>query len=142
MIIKYYTDSDLAYANRKRRRSIENYTTDLTENQKAVKLGDGAATSIITSEANLCNYVTIGDTRWYVVSYTYLNGGQIQLNLRRDVVGEFGLEGCVGKIERGYTTSFLRNRKELDLNQRLINRIPLISTDDTYGLFVKYVYFL
>lgn len=133
MIIKYYTDNDLAYANRKRRRSIESYTTDLTENQKAVKLGDGATTSIITSEANLCNYVTIGDTRWYVVSYTYLNGGQIQLNLRRDVIGEFGLEGCVGKIERGYTESFLRNRKELDLNQILKERILLRPSYTNYG---------
>lgn len=133
MIIKYYTDNDLAYANRKRRRSIESYTTDLTENQKAVKLGDGATTSIITSEANLCNYVTIGDTRWYVVANEYLNGGQIELFLKRDVIGEFGLENFVGKIERGYTESFLRNRKELDLNQILKKRIPLIASEDTYG---------
>lgn len=132
MLIKYYKSSDLAYANRKRYRTF-NYVADSQEEQNAVKLGDGSTTTVTTSVSNLCNYVKIGDTRWYVVSYRYKNGGQVVLNLRRDVVGEFGLNNCSGKIERGYTNTFLRNRKELDLNQRLIKRLPIIPETKTYG---------
>ena len=132
MIINYYKSSDLSYANRKRYKTF-NYIPDSTEQQNAVKLGDGARTTIKTSASNLCNYVKIDDTRWYVVSFRYVNGGQVILNLQRDVVGEFGLTDCAGKIERGYTETFLRNRKELDLNQRLIDRIPIIPNSLEYG---------
>lgn len=134
MLIKYYKSKDLAYTNRKRYRTF-NYVADSEEEQNAVKLGDGARTTVTTKVSNICNYVKIGDTRWYVISYTYKNGGQVILNLQRDVVGEFGLTNCFGKIERGYTNTFLRNRKELDLNQRLVNRIPLIPNTNSYGNF-------
>lgn len=134
MLIKYYKNQDLAYANRKRYKTF-NYIPDSEEIQNAVKLGDGARTTIKTSVSNLCNYVKIDDTRWYVVSYRYVNGGQVILNLQRDVVGEFGINNCFGKIERGYTDTFLRNRKELNLNQRLIDRIPLIPNTNSYGNF-------
>lgn len=132
MIINYYKSNDLSYANRKRYKTF-NYVPDSTEQQNAVKLGDGARTTIKTSVSNLCNYVKIDNTRWYVVSFRYVNGGQVILNLQRDVVGEFGLTDCIGKIERGYTETFLRNRKELDLNQRLIDRIPVIPNSLEYG---------
>ena len=82
MIINYYKSSDLSYANRKRYKTF-NYIPDSTEQQNAVKLGDGARTTIKTSASNLCNYVKIDNTRWYVVSYRYVNGGQVILNLQR-----------------------------------------------------------
>lgn len=142
MLIEYYKSNDLAYANRKRYKTF-NYVADASETQRAVKLGDGATTSIKTSASNICNYVIITQTaddntiiqktRWYVTYYIYLNGGQVELFLQRDVIGENGLNGLFGKVERGYTETFLRNRKELSLNQRLINRIPLISSDEVYG---------
>ena len=142
MLIEYYKSSDLAYANRKRYKTF-NYVADASETQRAIKLGDGATTSITTSASNICNYVVITQTaddntiiqktRWYVTYYTYLNGGQVELYLQRDVIGELGLDGMFGKIERGYTETFLRNRKELSLNQRLIKRTPLIPSNDKYG---------
>ena len=72
MLIKYYKSKDLAYTNRKRYRTF-NYIADSEEEQNAVKLGDGARTTVTTKVSNICNYVKIGDTRWYVVSYTYKN---------------------------------------------------------------------
>lgn len=134
MLVKYYKNPLLAYANRKRYKNIPSNILPLAqEEQMSIKLGDGAETEITTSVNNLCDYVKIDDTRWYVVAYSYQNGGQITMRLKRDVVGEFGLIDCFGKIERGYTETFLRNRKELSLNQRLIDRIPVIPNTFKYG---------
>ena len=72
MLIKYYNNEELAYANRKRYRSFS-FTPFSQEVQKSVLLGDGANTQIKTSRNNICNYVTIDDTRWYVTSYVYMN---------------------------------------------------------------------
>ena len=136
MLIKYYKNPLLAYSNRQRYKTFPiSLDTPYKEEQKAVKLNDGAETFVTTKVENLCDYVIIGDTRWYVVAYTYENGGQITMRLRRDVVGEFGITNIFGKIDRGYTDTFLRNRKELSLNQRLIDRIPIIPNTDTYGNF-------
>lgn len=132
MLIKYYNNKELAYTNRKRFHSF-NFTPFYQEEQKSVLLGDGATTKIKTKKSNICNYVTIDDTRWYVTSYSYLNGGQVQLNLQRDVIGEFGIDGCFGKIERGFTNSLLKNRKELGLNQILKERKKLIPLSNVYG---------
>lgn len=132
MLIKYYNNSELSYSSRKRYKSF-NFVPFNQEIQKKVVLGDGSNTLIKTSVNNICNYVTIDNTRWFVVSYTYLNGKQIVLNLQRDVIGEFGIDNFIGKVERGYTESFLRNRKELSLNQILKNRKPLKSKYNTYG---------
>lgn len=134
MIIKYYKNDDLIYSNRKRFNSF-NYEPFKVEMNNSVVLGDGAKTSIKTKIDNLCDYVTIDDTRWFVVSYTYMNGSQITLNLQRDVIGEKGLYNCFGKIERGYTDSLLRNRKELNLNEILKERKYLIPNTNTYGNF-------
>lgn len=133
--IRYYKDNNnnLGYATRKRYHSISSFIPFNTEIQKAVLIGNGAYTSIKTSSANLCDYVRIDDTRWFVTGYEYKNGGQVELFLQRDVVGEFGIDTCFGKIERGYTETFLRNRKELSLNQRLIDRKKLISSSNIYG---------
>lgn len=132
MLIKYYNNPELAYATRKRYNTF-NFEPFYEEEQKAVLLGDGATTSIKTSSSNIANYVQIDDTRWFVTSYTYLNGGQVTLFLQRDVIGEFGIADCFGKIERGYTDSILKNRKELSLNQVLKKRIPLVSKNNVYG---------
>ena len=143
-LIEYFTQDELAYTNRKRYKTFE-YVATSSEYQYAVKLGDGASTSVKTAIDNLCNYVRISlynennvlqfSTRWYVTSYIYHNGGQIEMFLQRDVIGENGLDGFFGKVERGYTETFLRNRKELSLNQRLINRLPLISQNNNYGTY-------
>lgn len=133
MIIKYYKNENLKYASRKRYSSLEDFTPSSSEVQKSVLLGDGAKTHIKTSINNLCDYVTIDGTRWFVVSYIYLNGKQISLNLQRDVIGEFGISSCYGKIERGYTDSILKYRKELSLNQILKDRKKLIPDTNTYG---------
>lgn len=133
MIIKYYKNENLKYASRKRYSSLEEFTPSSSEVQKSVLLGDGAKTHIKTSINNLCDYVTIDGTRWFVVSYIYLNGKQISLNLQRDVIGEFGISSCYGKIERGYTDSILKYRKELSLNQILKDRKKLIPDINTYG---------
>ena len=132
MLIEYYNNKELAYTNRKRYHSFS-FTPFYKETQKSVLLGDGANTSIKTKKDNICNYVKIDDTRWYVTSYVYLNGGQVQLNLQRDVIGEFGIGDCYGKIERGYTDNFLKYRKELSLNQILKERKKLIPMNSKYG---------
>lgn len=132
MLIKYYDNKELTYTSRKRYRTF-NFEPFAQEIQKRVLLGDGAKTSIKTSINNLCNYVTIDDTRWFVVNHTYMNGGQITLNLQRDVIGEFGIGDCFGKIERGYTNTILKNRKELGLNQILKKRSKLIPNTSIYG---------
>ena len=132
MLVKYYNNKELVYTNRKRFHSF-NFSPFYQEEQKSVLLGDGATTKIKTKKSNICNYVTIDDTRWYVTSYVYLNGGQVQLNLQRDVIGEFGIDGCFGKIERGFTDSLLKNRKELGLNQILKERKKLTPSFDIYG---------
>lgn len=132
MLIKYYNNPELAYANRKRFKSFS-FVPFHTENQRSVLLGDGATTQIKTSKDNICNYVMIDYTRWFVTSYTYMNGGQVTLNLQRDVIGEFGLNNCFGQIERGYTETLLRNRKELKLNQILKKRVPIIPQSNIYG---------
>ena len=86
-----------------------------------------------TSKDNICDYVIIDGTRWFVTSYTYMNGRQVQLNLQRDVIGEFGISNCYGKIERGYTNSIIKYRKELGLNQILKNRKKVIPNSNIYG---------
>ena len=134
MIIKYFNNPNLAYSNRKRYRNIT-LTPFAQETQRAVLLGDGANTSIKTSKNNICNYVMIDNTRWYVTSYVYLNGAQVQLNLQRDVIGEFGINNVFGKIERGYTNGILKYRKELSLNQVLKQRNYLIPDTNTYGKY-------
>lgn len=132
MLIKYYKNPQLAYTNRKRYGRFS-FVPDYQETQKSILLGDGAQTSIKTRASNICDYVTIDDTRWFVTSYVYLNGGQVRLNLQRDVIGEFGINDCFGKIERGYTNSILKNRKELNLNQILKKRQKLIPNSNIYG---------
>lgn len=132
MLVKYYNNEELSYANRKRYISF-NFEPFNQEELKKIVLGDGANTEIKTSSNNICNYVTIDNTRWFVTSYIYLNGGQVKLFLQRDVVGEFGISNSFGKIERGYTDSVLKNRKELSLNQILKERKYLIPSSNTYG---------
>ena len=136
MIVRYYKQQYLSYACRKRYLNISglSYTE---ETQKSCLLGNGAYTSLKTSSSNICNYVVIVDndtqTRWFVIGYEYLNGGQVRLSLQRDVIGENGLNDFFGKIERGYTDTFLRNRKELNLNQRLVDRKQLRPITQIYG---------
>lgn len=132
MIVQYYKNKELAYTSRKRYKTF-NFTPFYEEEQKSVLLGDGASTTLKTSKDNICDYVTIDGTRWFVTSYTYMNGRQVQLNLQRDVVGEFGISDCYGKIERGYTDSILKYRKELGLNQILKNRKKVIPNSNIYG---------
>lgn len=132
MLIKYFDNPNLAYTTRKRYRNIT-LEPFAQEEQRSVLLGDGATTTIKTSKDNICNYVIIDDTRWFVTSYVYLNGKQVQLNLQRDVVGEFGISNVFGKIERGYTNGILKYRKELSLNQVLKKRIHVIPNTNTYG---------
>lgn len=141
MLISYYKDNDLTYTNRKRYRTFSKLPS-YQEEQRSVLLGDGATTSIKTSVNHICNYVTIYNdidkytSRWYVTSYVYLNGGQVRLNLQRDVIGEFGISECYGKIERGYTDTILKNKKELRLNQILKSRKKLTPTSFKYGNYV------
>ena len=132
MIIKYFNDDELVYTSRKRFRSFS-FIPFAQEEQRSVLLGDGARTIVKTIVDNICNYVTIDNTRWFVTDYTYLNGKQVQLNLQRDVIGEFGISNCFGKIERGYTDGILKYRKELSLNQILKKRIPLIPNTNRYN---------
>ena len=132
MLIKYFDNPNLAYATRKRYRNIT-LEPFAQEEQRSVLLGDGATTKIKTSKDNICNYVTIDDTRWFVTSYVYLNGKQVQLNLQRDVIGEFGVSNVFGKIERGYTDGILKYRKELSLNQVLKKRSYIIPDTNRYG---------
>lgn len=132
MIVRYYENKELAYTSRKRYKTF-NFVPFYEEEQRAVLLGDGASTTLKTNKENICDYVTIDGTRWFVTSYTYINGKQVQLNLQRDVIGEFGISGCYGKIERGYTDSILKYRKELGLNQILKNRKKVIPNTNIYG---------
>lgn len=137
MLIKYYRSNNqynIGYSSRNRFISIP-VNAFSQETQKSIKLGDGSATQIKTSVNNICDYVTIDNTRWFVVSYFYLNGKQIVLNLQRDVIGEMGISSCYGKVERGYTETVLRNRKELQLNQILKERKKLIPETNIYGNF-------
>lgn len=138
MIVKYYKNSELAYTNRNRYSfsRFNSFTPFAIEEQRALLLGNSAQTQLKTSSENICNYVTIDETRWYVTSYNYLNGGQVSLNLQRDVIGENGFNSFFGKVERGYTETFLRNKPELSLNQRLVNRIPIKTpiTDEDNGI--------
>lgn len=137
MIINYYKHNDLKYATRKRFKVLPtNPIFFSTEEQKSVLLGDGAKTQVKTSVDNICDYVTIGSTRWFVTSYIYMNGGQITLFLQRDVIGEMGITDCFGKVERGYTNSILKNRKELNLNEILKKRDKLITNTLNYGSYV------
>lgn len=138
MTIKYYKNKLLTYAGRKRYNDISKFEPFATEQSRKVVLGDGANTTIKTSVSNICDYVTINDTRWFVTSYTYLNGAQVQLHLQRDVIGEYaltdnGLSNWYGKVERGYTDTVLKNRRELSLNRILKNRKYLKPTTNTYG---------
>lgn len=132
MLVKYYKSNELKYTSRKRYRNISNFVPFNEEEQFSILLGDGASTNIKTDVSNICDYVTIDDTRWFVLFHTYLNGGQVILYLQRDVFGENGVDNCFGKIERGYTNTFIKNRKELDLNQILKKRIPLIPSTNQY----------
>ena len=132
MLVKYYKHDDLKYANRKRYITF-NYTSFAEETQKSVLLGDGERTTVKTSVFNNCDYVTIDDTRWFVIHHTFLNGKQIQLELVRDVIGEFGISDMVGNVERGMTDSILKYRKELDLNEILKERISIIPDVNKYG---------
>ena len=132
MIVRYYENKELAYTSRKRYKTF-NFVPFYEEEQRAVLLGDGASTTLKTNKENICDYVTIDETRWFVTSYTYMNGKQVQLNLQRDVIGEFGISDCYGKIERGYTNSILKYRKELGLNQILKNRKKVIPNTNIYG---------
>ena len=131
MIIRYYKNENLTYTSRKRYANIPT-NNFFAEEQKSVLLGDGATTSIKTIADNICDYVTIDNTRWFVTSYRYMNGKQVEMFLQRDVIGEFGLHNCYGKIERGYTETLLRNRKELGLNQILKKRQNLIPNISKY----------
>ena len=132
MLVKYYKSNELKYTSRKRYRNISNFVPFNEEEQFSILLGDGANTNIKTDVSNICDYVTIDDTRWFVLFHTYLNGGQVVLYLQRDVFGENGVDNCFGKIERGHTDTFIKNRKELDLNQILKKRIPLIPSTNQY----------
>lgn len=132
----------MAYATRQRYIDISKFEPYKEEENRSVRLGDGANTFVKTQvdsldEPRFITYVTIEDTsyctRWFVTDYLYLNGKQVQLNLQRDVVGEFGLGNSYGKIERGYTDKILKYRKELSLNEVLVKRVPLKSTSSSYG---------
>lgn len=133
MTIKYYKNKQLAFATRKRYLNISRLEPNAIEENNSIRFGNGANTTVKTSVENICDYVDIEGTRWFVTDYIYLNGGQVRLNLQRDVVGENGLENCFGKIERGYTDGILKYRKELSLNEVLKKRIPLIPTSKEYG---------
>lgn len=138
MLVRYYKVGQMAYATRKRYIDISGFSPYKEEENKSVRLGNGANTSVKTQIDNLdeprqITYVTIDDTRWFVTDYVYLNGKQVQFNLQRDVIGEFGLGTSYGRIERGYTDGILKYRKELSLNEVLTKRVPLKSSSDTYG---------
>ena len=151
MIVTYYKDDDYKYATRKRNSSLPSTTaaqdnTQLVngrhrvEIQKKVLVGDGETTSIKTSSLNICDYVSIKEdandqnpTRWFVFYYDYLNGKQINLHLKRDVIGEFGLSNLFGNVERGYlgNDNKLINRKELNLNEILKYREAIKPNTET-----------
>lgn len=133
MRVFYYKDDNLKYSSRKRGNFPLPHNPNF-EDYKGYVLGNGAYTSIKTSADNICDYVIFQfedgvklNQSWFVIDYTYLNGSQVQLNLRRDVVRDFGISKMFGKVERGYTNTILKNRKELNLNQVLNRRIPIKS---------------
>lgn len=132
MKVQYFDNSELSYSNRKRYNKF-NFAPFNIEDYKNINLGDGSKTRLKTKSSNICNYVTIDNTRWYVLSYSYLNGGQVELNLQRDVIGEFGLNNIFGKVERGYADNIIKYRKELNLNQILKKRVPLRPDTTRYG---------
>lgn len=132
MLIKYYKNENLKYCNRKRYNDFK-FLPFNTEIQKKVLVNDGAECQIKTSVSNICDYVIIDETRWFVTSYVYINGLQVELYLQRDVIGEFGISGITGKVERGYTETVLRNRKELSFNEILKDRKMLKPSTYTYG---------
>ena len=137
MLVKYYKNQNLSYSTRKRYKKIT-LTPLGQEEQRSILLGDGAETSVKTKASNICDYVIITDndnieTRWFVTSYVYLNGGQVKLFLQRDVIGEKGIDSCYGKIERGFTDTILKRRKELDVNQILKSRKYLQPNKMQYG---------
>lgn len=137
MLVKYYKNKNLSYSTRKRYKKIT-LTPLGQEEQRSILLGDGAETSVKTKISNICDYVIITDndnieTRWFVTSYVYLNGGQVKLFLQRDVIGEKGIDSCYGKIERGFTDTILKRRKELDVNQILKSRKYLQPNKMQYG---------
>lgn len=133
----YLKSEKLRYTSRNRFSDIslndETITVVGQEVQKSVLLGDGANTTVKTKASNICDYVLINNTRWFVTEYRYFNSAQVTLYLQRDVVGEFGLSSCFGKIERGFTDNILKYRKELSLNQVLKERKYLIPNNFTYG---------
>lgn len=135
-IINYYNQKELLYTSRKRYSSnLFNFEPYATETQQKVLFGDGAKTSVKTSVLNeAATYVTIDNTRWFVIDHIYMNGGQITLHLLRDVIGEFGLNNCFGKVERGFTDNILAHRKELGLNQILKQRKKIYPDTTQYGL--------
>ena len=139
MRVELYNNEELLYASRKRHKTITQYEPyRVIGDLHSVRLGDGANTSIKIDileldEPKTISYVTINGTRWFVTDYIYLNSKQVQLNLQRDVVGEYGVDSFFGQIERGYTTNFLKNRKELSLNQILKERKNLIPSKNVYG---------
>lgn len=153
MKIIYFKNTNYKYATRNRHSSIPSLNEEYvgaqlqeghcrTEYQRKVLLGDGVNTSVKTSSLNICDYVLISKgnddknpTRWFVVLYNYLNGGQIELQLRRDVIGEFGILNMFGKVERGYipNNNILINRKELSVNEILKDRVHLLPDSDIFG---------
>lgn len=159
MYIKYIKETSLALTTRKRYSSnafpiiskqLDNNKLAngffRTEEQKKISLGDGVNTSVKTKSINICDYVIMGTneevsvniTKWFVVYYEYLNGGQIILYLRRDIIGEKGLTNLFGKVDRGYldNTNVLINRKELSVNEILKNRVHL-KTDQIISGYTK-----
>lgn len=134
MLVKFYKHNDLKYARRKRMRTFD-YEPFATSEYCTILFNDGAEAQIKVSKDKLCDYVVIGDTRWFYTSHTWLNGEQITMYLQRDVIGERGLTGMFGQIERGYTNSVLRNRKELNVNEILKDRKKIIPNTNTYGNF-------
>lgn len=134
-VIKYYNQKELLYTSRKRYSTLSNFTEYAEETQQKVLFGDGAKTSIKTTvDRSAATYVTIDGTRWFVVDHIYINGGQITLHLLRDVIGEFGLNNCFGKVERGISNNILAHRKELGLNQILKQRKKIYPDTTQYGL--------
>lgn len=150
MLISYYKNNNLKYASRSRYKSISRFSSSKLsqEIQKRIVLGDGAHISIKTSVNNVCDYVVINtldtgtgtSSRWFVTSFVYLNGSQVMLFLQRDVIGEYGLDNVIGKIERGYVlnSNKLKFRKELSLNKVLVNRTEFSNPSNGYGNFNVY----
>lgn len=134
----YYKEHNLKYASRNRYRNLSEFSPANADTYKKVLYGDGSQMTLKTSFENICDYILIqddkhGNSRWFVMAYSFLNGSQVELQLQRDVIGEFGVEDCFGKIERGVTDSFLKYRKELSLNEILKKRQYLMPDTNTFG---------